>query len=56
VPLRLDNTKLRTLLGEEPHTTLDQAVEDTLAALNCLPTETQRGRVGCSSAPHPPVS
>jgi nucleoside-diphosphate-sugar epimerase len=56
VPLRLDNTKLRTLLGEEPHTKLDQAIKDTLAALNCLPTKTQPGRVGCSPAPHPPVS
>jgi nucleoside-diphosphate-sugar epimerase len=56
VPLRLDNTKLRTLLGEEPHTKLDQAIKDTLAALNCLPTKTQPGWVGCSSAPHPPVS
>jgi nucleoside-diphosphate-sugar epimerase len=37
VPLRLDNSKLRALLGEEPHTRLDQAVKDTLAALNCLP-------------------
>jgi len=40
VPLRLDNTKLRALLGEEPHTRLDQAIKDTLAALNCLPKQT----------------
>jgi len=38
VPLRLDNIKLRALLGEEPHTRLDQAIRHTLAALNCLPT------------------
>jgi nucleoside-diphosphate-sugar epimerase len=41
LPLRLDNTKLRALLGEEPHTRLDQAIKDTLAALNCLPTRTK---------------
>jgi len=37
VKLRLDNTKLRALLGDEPHTPLDQAIRDTLTALNCLP-------------------
>jgi nucleoside-diphosphate-sugar epimerase len=36
VPLRLDNTKLRALLGTEPHTPLDVAIADTLAALSCL--------------------
>ncbi len=36
-PLRLDNSKLRALLGEEPHTKLDQAITDTLTALGCLP-------------------
>jgi nucleoside-diphosphate-sugar epimerase len=39
-PLRLDNTKLRALLGEEPHTPLDQAIANTLAALGCLPAPT----------------
>ena len=37
VPLRLDNTKLVALLGEEPHRPLDTAIEETLAALGCLP-------------------
>jgi nucleoside-diphosphate-sugar epimerase len=37
VPLRLDNTKLCSLLGEEPHTSMEQAIKDTLAALGCLP-------------------
>ncbi len=36
VPLRLDNTKLCSLLGEEPHTSLEQAIKDTLVALGCL--------------------
>jgi len=36
VPLRLDNTKLRALIGEETHTALDQAIRETLAALGCL--------------------
>lgn len=37
VPVRLDNSKLTALLGEEPHTPLEQAVEETLAAMGCLP-------------------
>jgi nucleoside-diphosphate-sugar epimerase len=36
-PLRLDNTKLLRLIGNEPHTPLDDAVRDTLTALGCLP-------------------
>jgi nucleoside-diphosphate-sugar epimerase len=31
-PLRLDNSRLITLLGEEPHTSLDEAVAATLAS------------------------
>ncbi|USJ02989.1 hypothetical protein MUG10_11920 [Xanthomonas prunicola] len=37
-PLRLRNTRLREVLGEEPHTPLDAAVEATLSGLGCLPT------------------
>jgi nucleoside-diphosphate-sugar epimerase len=37
VPLRLDNTKLLALIGEEPHTPLDEAVRETLRAIGCLP-------------------
>ena len=37
VTLQLDNRKLLAFLGEEPHTPLDAAVHDTLAALDCLP-------------------
>jgi len=36
-PVRMDNAKLLAVLGEEPHTPLDQAVEATLAGLGCLP-------------------
>jgi len=35
-PLRLDNAKLVALLGEEPHTPLDDAVRASLAGLGCL--------------------
>lgn len=36
VPLRMDNARLTTVLGTEPHTPLDQAVETTLVGLGCL--------------------
>jgi nucleoside-diphosphate-sugar epimerase len=36
-PLRLDNAKLVALIGPEPHTPIDQALRETLAALGCLP-------------------
>lgn len=36
-PVRLDNQRLRALLGSEPHTPLDEAVRATLAGLGCLP-------------------
>ncbi|WP_308419503.1 hypothetical protein [Chitinimonas koreensis] len=36
-PVRMDGGKLAAVLGEEPHTPLDQAVEATLAGLGCLP-------------------
>ncbi|WP_333828238.1 NAD-dependent epimerase/dehydratase family protein [Pararhodobacter sp.] len=35
-PMKLDNSRLRALLGEEPATPLDQAVRNALAALGCL--------------------
>ena len=35
-PVRLGNARLRAVLGEEPHTPLDEAVEATLAGLGCL--------------------
>ena len=36
-PVRLDNAKLVAVLGREPHTALDAAVEATLEGLGCLP-------------------
>jgi hypothetical protein len=37
VPLRMDNARLRAVIGTEPHTPLDQAVEATLVGLRCCP-------------------
>lgn len=37
-PVRLDNSRIRALLGREPRTPLDGAVAITLAALGCLET------------------
>ncbi|OIN54263.1 NAD(P)H-binding protein [Pseudomonas costantinii] len=37
-PLRLDNKRLIKVLGKEPNTPLEQAVEATLVGLGCLPT------------------
>lgn len=34
--LRMDNSRLRALLGDEPHTPLEAAVEATLEGLGCL--------------------
>jgi len=36
VPVSMDNAKLRAVLGQEPHTPLDQAVQVTLEGLGCL--------------------
>ena len=35
-PIRLDNSKLVSVLGREPHTPLDEAVKTTLIELKCL--------------------
>src|SRR6202166_2025311 len=35
-PLRMDNARLIAVLGREPHTPLDQAVEATLLGLGCV--------------------
>ncbi|PRC94699.1 NAD-dependent epimerase/dehydratase family protein [Solimicrobium silvestre] len=37
-PLRLDNSKLLRVLGEEPHTPLDEAMRITLIGLGCTPS------------------
>jgi nucleoside-diphosphate-sugar epimerase len=42
VPLRLDNTKLRSVIGEETHTPLDQAIHETLSAIGCLFAQANR--------------
>jgi nucleoside-diphosphate-sugar epimerase len=47
-PLRLDNAKLRALIGEETHTPLDQAIRETLTALGCL--STKRAKSGAADA------
>lgn len=39
-PVRMDNTRLKSVLGDEPHTPLDQAVRQTLIGLGCLPAAT----------------
>lgn len=36
-PVRLDASRLKGLLGHEPHTPLDEAVERTLVGLGCMP-------------------
>ncbi len=38
-PVRLDNKRLTAVLGSEPHTPLEQAVEETLLGLGCLPPQ-----------------
>ncbi len=38
-PVQLDNAKLVSLLGAEPHTPLDVALRATLVGLGCLPQE-----------------
>lgn len=37
-PVQMDNARLTALLGAEPHTPLDAAVEETLVGLGCLPS------------------
>jgi len=46
-PVRMANEWLRAVLGEEPHTPLDEAVQATLQGLGCLPSS-----VGHSGSPH----
>lgn len=37
VPMQLDNTKLLSVLGTEPHTPLEEAIRTSLVGLGCLP-------------------
>lgn len=39
LPIRLDNSKLLAALGEEPRTSVEDAVRASLAGLGCLPTK-----------------
>ena len=36
-PVRMSNRRLKAVLGEEPHTSLDDAVEAALVGMGCLP-------------------
>ncbi|MBZ7921728.1 SDR family NAD(P)-dependent oxidoreductase [Ensifer adhaerens] len=38
-PLRMPNERLLAVLGEEPHTPIDEAVATTLKGLGCMPKE-----------------
>jgi nucleoside-diphosphate-sugar epimerase len=49
-PVRMDNARLLAVLGAEPHTPLDAAVEATLAGLGCLPRPSA-GLTGAEQAP-----
>jgi nucleoside-diphosphate-sugar epimerase len=42
VPVRMSNAGLVAVLGREPHTPLDDAVESTLVGLGCLPAGTRQ--------------
>ncbi len=41
-PVRMDNARLVEVLGREPHTPLDEAVETALRGLGCLPQRASR--------------
>jgi nucleoside-diphosphate-sugar epimerase len=48
-PVRLDNRKLVGVLGAEPHTPLDVAVERTLEGLHCLPATDRQAQTPAPS-------
>lgn len=50
-PVRMRNNKLTSVLGEEPHTPLDQAVEAALDGMGCLAPRIASEKDGASSAP-----
>ena len=52
IPLQLDNTRLRALIGPEPQTPLDEALRQTLAALGCLPERPAAAGVPATAAAH----
>jgi nucleoside-diphosphate-sugar epimerase len=48
-PVRLDNRRLVDVLGAEPHTPLDVAVERTLEGLGCLPATDRQAQTPAPS-------
>jgi nucleoside-diphosphate-sugar epimerase len=52
-PLRMDNARLSSVLGREPQTPLDEAVEATLLGLGCIAM--RDGRDAPATAPARPV-
>ncbi len=50
--VRLDNSGLRAVLGEEPHTPLDEAIEASLIGIGCLPAPAhdKRDKTAAASA------
>ena len=50
VPVRMHNEELRAVLGDEPHTPLDEAVRDTLIGLGCLPSAQPSARQAATQA------
>lgn len=48
-PVRLDNARLVDVLGAEPHTPLDAAVERTLVGLGCLPPADRQAQMPAPS-------
>ncbi|MDR7270267.1 nucleoside-diphosphate-sugar epimerase [Pelomonas saccharophila] len=49
-PVRMDNARLLEVLGHEPHTPLDEAVETALRGLGCLPQRPSRNMPSSSFA------
>jgi nucleoside-diphosphate-sugar epimerase len=41
IPIRMENARLKAVLGAEPHTPIEIAVRDTLIGLGCLAKESR---------------
>jgi nucleoside-diphosphate-sugar epimerase len=46
-PVRMENARLLAVLGHEPHTPLDAAVEASLQGMGCLPAPEHRTALAC---------
>ena len=46
-PVRMGNARLVAVLGKEPHTPLDEAVDATLVSLGCVSTDLQLASKAC---------